>query len=171
MPSSAAADPLLIDTSRSANGRGRHFLGYGSGIAATQVAVPGCSPWWVLAGPEAPGVIVRGFRVPGRGSRTRLHCSCSPTTNLMHPSLAFSPPEQTPAGPICTISWNGHPVATLQRTDTPEGDAWEPGAPGPVRVPGFTVYTVRSLYTPAVLSSVHRDAVLDELAARFTGTT
>lgn len=89
----------------------------------------------------------------------------------MHPSLAFSPPEQTPAGPICTISWNGHPVATLQRTDTPEDEAWEPGAPGPVRVPGFTVYTVRSLYTPAVLSSTDREAVLDELAARFTGST
>lgn len=88
----------------------------------------------------------------------------------MHPSLAFGPPEQTPAGPICTISWNGHPVATLQRTDTPETDAWDPGAPGPVRVPGFTVYTVRSLYTLAVLSSMHRDAVLDELALRFDPT-
>ena len=87
---------------------------------------------------------------------------------MTHPAMAFGPVEQGPAGPRCTITWNGQPVAALYRTDTPETDAWEPGAPGPVRVPGFTVYTVRSLRTGAVLSSMHRDAVLDELATRLS---
>lgn len=83
--------------------------------------------------------------------------------------LTFSPPEPGHYGPQCTISWHGNPVATLHRTDQPEQEAWEPGAPGPVRIPGFTVYTVRSLRTGAILSSLHRDAVLQELADRLTG--
>lgn len=83
--------------------------------------------------------------------------------------LTFSAPQQGPSGPYCTISWHGTPVATLYRTDTPEQALWEPGAPGPVRVPGFTVYTVRSIRTGALLSSMHRDAVLQELTDRLTG--
>jgi hypothetical protein len=87
----------------------------------------------------------------------------------MHPALSFGPVQLGTDGPCCTVAWNGHPVAQLYRTDTPETDAWEPGAPGPVRVPGFTCYTLRSLHTQAVISGMHRDALLDELADRFTG--
>jgi hypothetical protein len=89
----------------------------------------------------------------------------------MHPALAFSTAEQTPAGVHCTISWNGHPIATLHRTDTPEAAAWEPGMPGPVRVPGFTCYTIRSLSSPTIISGTDRDALLDELTARIGATT
>ena len=75
--------------------------------------------------------------------------------------------EIGPAGPCCTVSWNGQPVAQLFRTDTADTEAWAPGAPGPVKVPGFTCYTLRSTRTAAVLSSMHRDALLDELAAKL----
>ena len=85
----------------------------------------------------------------------------------LHPALSFSTPGPGPGGSVCcAIAWAGQPIATLYRTDTPEADAWEPGAPGPVRVPGFTCYTVRSNRTGALLSGMDRDAVLDELARR-----
>lgn len=87
---------------------------------------------------------------------------------MTHPAMAFSAPQQGQHGPQCTISWHGQPVATLHRTQQPEQDLWEPGAPGPVRVPGFTVYTLRSTRTGALLSSTDRDALLDELADRLT---
>ena len=86
----------------------------------------------------------------------------------MHASFAFGAPVETPHGPACAVSWAGTKIATLYRTDTPETDEWEPGMPGPVRVPGFTVYTLRSIRTGAVLSSTDRDALLDELAQRLT---
>lgn len=88
---------------------------------------------------------------------------------MTHPALSFGPPEATPTGPSCLISWQGQPIARLYRTDTPETDAWEPGMPGPVRVPGFTCYTIASLRTSAMLSSMHRDAVIDQLIERLTG--
>jgi hypothetical protein len=89
----------------------------------------------------------------------------------MHPLLAFSSPHDTPTGPACSVSWGGAPIATLYRTDTPENDLWEPGMPGPVRVPGFTVYTLRSTKTGAILSSTNREALLDELADRLAQPT
>ena len=83
--------------------------------------------------------------------------------------FTFSPPQQGHYGPQCTISWHGQPIATLHRTDQSEQEVWDPGAPGPSRIPGFTVYTVRSTRTGAVLSSTSRDAVLGELTDRLTG--
>lgn len=85
----------------------------------------------------------------------------------LHPALRFGPVEQGPAGPTCEIRWGSLPVARLYRTDQPETEAWEPGMPGPAKLPGFTCYTVRSLRTGAVLSGLDRDAVLGELADRL----
>jgi len=87
----------------------------------------------------------------------------------LHPALSFGAPQPCPDGISCTIAWQGQPIATLTRTDTPEAEYWEPGIIA-VRVPGFACYTVQSLRTGAVLSSIHRDAVLHELARRCDPT-
>jgi hypothetical protein len=69
------------------------------------------------------------------------------------------------------VLWHGHPVATLTRTDQPEQDAWEPGMPGPVKVPGFTVYTLASTRSSRVLSSMHPDALMATLVDALQRTT
>jgi hypothetical protein len=61
------------------------------------------------------------------------------------------------------VLWHGHPVATLTRTDQPETDAWEPGMPGPVKVPGCTIYTLASTRSSRVLSSMHPEALMATL--------
>jgi hypothetical protein len=69
------------------------------------------------------------------------------------------------------VLWHGHAVATLTRTSQPEQDAWEPGMPGPVKVPGFTVYTLASTRSSRVLSSMHPDALMATLVDALQGTT
>ena len=78
-------------------------------------------------------------------------------------AISYGPTTNTPNGPACQVLWHGHPVATLTRTDQPAQDAWEPGMPGPAKVPGFTVYTLASTRSSRVLSSMHPDALMATL--------
>ena len=133
----------------------------GGPAAAAQAAQAAPQP------PQAPAVAPQAAQQPPQPPQAPQAPAAAP--RALPAAISYGPTTSTPTGPACQVLWHGHPVATLTRTDQPAEEAWEPGMPGPVKVPGFTVYTLASTRSSRVLSSMHPDALMATLVDALQG--